>query len=429
MSNGTPEDRANLARQERDDLLHRKNIDLMSDEEIAAFRRALEGMKQISEEVRSDRRGFFAHAASHGVPDWDCPHHLPDRLFLPWHRAYLYRFEQALQDVVPGVTIPWWDWTQTPRVPEAFDVPEAGGRPNTLFSTRTLVTEADRREGRPVVDETFRNPGAGGRQLPTFERLAQTYAQPSFASFNDDLEGVHDQVHVWTSGTMGDVAYAAFDPLFWAHHCMVDRVWWLWQQENRFPALPVSSQLGTVLEPFNMTVSDTLNANALGYEYAGAEVLLEPVGQTEDDRVVTAPADVASLADVPFMRADLEIGGINQRGSSFEGRVYLNRPDADAGTGYDDGSYAGSFHVFAHGGCFGGEGHCDVPDERRRFDRRPLPPAIRLKKRVQMTEALRKALGAGELSVSIVAIREEGAGGGDDEPLFDARRVSIVLYQ
>jgi tyrosinase len=38
--------------------------------------------------------------------------------FLPWHREYLYRFEQALQSVNPNVTLPYWDWTQA----EALDI-------------------------------------------------------------------------------------------------------------------------------------------------------------------------------------------------------------------------------------------------------------------------------------------------------------------
>lgn len=37
--------------------------------------------------------------------------------FLPWHREYLYRFEEALQAVDPAVTIPYWDWTD----PNALD--------------------------------------------------------------------------------------------------------------------------------------------------------------------------------------------------------------------------------------------------------------------------------------------------------------------
>lgn len=38
--------------------------------------------------------------------------------FLPWHRIYLYEFEQALQDFCPDVTMPWWDFTASKYTPE-----------------------------------------------------------------------------------------------------------------------------------------------------------------------------------------------------------------------------------------------------------------------------------------------------------------------
>src|SRR3712207_8148040 len=31
--------------------------------------------------------------------------------FCAWHRQYLRAFEKELQSQVPGVTIPYWDWT------------------------------------------------------------------------------------------------------------------------------------------------------------------------------------------------------------------------------------------------------------------------------------------------------------------------------
>ena len=45
------------------------------------------------------------------------------------------------------------------------------------------------------------------------------------------LESIHDSVHVDVGGIghMGDPAVAAFDPIFWFHHCQVDRVLALWQ--------------------------------------------------------------------------------------------------------------------------------------------------------------------------------------------------------
>ena len=41
--------------------------------------------------------------------------------FLPWHRVYLYEFEQALQDHCPDVTMPYWDWTMPQYKPEHPD--------------------------------------------------------------------------------------------------------------------------------------------------------------------------------------------------------------------------------------------------------------------------------------------------------------------
>jgi tyrosinase len=45
------------------------------------------------------------------------------------------------------------------------------------------------------------------------------------------LESIHDSIHVDVggSGHMGDPTVAAFDPIFWLHHCNVDRVLALWQ--------------------------------------------------------------------------------------------------------------------------------------------------------------------------------------------------------
>jgi tyrosinase len=45
------------------------------------------------------------------------------------------------------------------------------------------------------------------------------------------LEGIHDMVHVDVGGAghMGNVPVAAFDPIFWLHHCQVDRLFCLWQ--------------------------------------------------------------------------------------------------------------------------------------------------------------------------------------------------------
>lgn len=416
-------DAANAARLERDDILHRKNAALLSQDEAGALRAAWEQIKDISASVRGDDRGFFEHAGLHGVPYWRCPHHDPHRIFLPWHRAYLYRLEQALQDRVPGVTLPWWDWTTTRAIPPAFAASDAlGGSP-------TLVTAADVREGGQVLDETSRAPG-DPRRLPGPEALRDVLGEPSFAVFSDACESIHDAVHVWVGGTMANVSYAAFDPLFWAHHCMIDRVWWLWQQAGRMNAVPAPGWERLVLEPFNLTVGDVLNANALGFDYADTETLLVPKAGAGRPGEIIVTEPVATDVAVPatdFAGADLEIGGIKHVGGTYEGLVYFNNPAASADTGEDESAgYAGTFVVFGHGGCFGAEGHCDAPDERRRFDSRPLSRAIRMKKRVRIGDALRElARSAEEIQVTIVA-RPTDPGAAD---VLDVKRISIVTYR
>ncbi|KAL2358572.1 common central domain of tyrosinase-domain-containing protein [Cryomyces antarcticus] len=47
----------------------------------------------------------------------------------------------------------------------------------------------------------------------------------------DSLESLHDAIHSLTgsSGHMSYLDYAAFDPIFWLHHTMIDRCFALWQ--------------------------------------------------------------------------------------------------------------------------------------------------------------------------------------------------------
>lgn len=66
---------------------------------------------------------------------------------------------------------------------------------------------------------------------------------------------------------MGSVATAAFDPIFWSHHVMIDRVWYLWQLQNGLHNIP-PDYLDKALPPFSLTVRDVLDINSLGYEYA-----------------------------------------------------------------------------------------------------------------------------------------------------------------
>jgi tyrosinase len=83
----------------------RKNIDFLTPEELERFRNAVARMKSL-DQYEQDERSFGYWARIHAN---QCQHSWEQ--FLTWHRAYLYFFEQQLQDVDPTVTLPYWDWT------------------------------------------------------------------------------------------------------------------------------------------------------------------------------------------------------------------------------------------------------------------------------------------------------------------------------
>ena len=101
-----------------------------------------------------------------------------------------------------------------------------------------------------------------------------------------------------------------------------------------------------------------------------------------------------------FGRADIEVYGIDQSGASFEGRVFLNNPEANLSTPLSpEHGYAGSFHVYGYGIW-----PADVADN-------PAKPAasqgIRapITKTVIATEAVRRAAARSkEARVTVVPI-------------------------
>ena len=82
----------------------RKNIDCLTPEELQRFRNAVCKMKSL-DKYEQDERSFGYWARIHAN---QCQHSWEQ--FLTWHRAYLYFFEQQLQDIDPTVTLPYWDW-------------------------------------------------------------------------------------------------------------------------------------------------------------------------------------------------------------------------------------------------------------------------------------------------------------------------------
>lgn len=253
--------------------------------------------KKIQNLPKNDNRGYQYFAGLHDYPGKYCWHYpmmndgYPDvDLFLPWHRAYLYKIEKSLQEQVPGVTIPYWDWrTDDPKnqaIPKAFSDPyDDQKNPNSLYNYRIIFPEINLDRYTERFPGTVHISGA----LPTYSSIDKIVNDPNdvFAEFSNNLNyGPHGNVHLWTggigkwadgkrrNGDMYHTTYAAFDPIFWSHHCMIDKLWWTWQRNRGVKNIP-DEWKSMVLKPFEMKVSDVLDIYQLGYDY-GADGATQP---------------------------------------------------------------------------------------------------------------------------------------------------------
>jgi tyrosinase len=242
----------------------------MTSGELAKLRAAFAKLQETD-----DERGYQYLAGIHGLPlpmYCDQAHGRP--AFLPWHRAYLYRVELALRATGHDVMLPWWDWLTVREVPPAY----AAVTDNPLFSAKIdpqALAQGARGEGDAGDEEeprlarhaeTIREPGRPQTRLPTVVEVERIMAYSDYASFNTKIDDPHGMVHVWVGGHMGDIPFAAYDPIFWAHHCMIDRLWRLWQLHHPQASFPqhVASE---TMEPFNLTAGQVLDPTALGYDY------------------------------------------------------------------------------------------------------------------------------------------------------------------
>jgi pyrrolidone-carboxylate peptidase len=208
--------------------------------------------------------------------------------FLPWHRYFCREMELLLQTKRPNVTLPYWDW--------AADSADPLGAPiwNTDPAYRIYVGGDGTGIGGEVTTGPFAHwaarietgggafvnrPGGVIRELgdfvgfppadigtPVFPTTVQVddvvtgfpvydtapWRSSSAGSFRNRLEGwvstilgesgvhLHNRIHIWVGGDMGP-GTSPNDPVFYLHHCNVDRIWALWQHEHpASPYLPAS---------------------------------------------------------------------------------------------------------------------------------------------------------------------------------------------
>ena len=167
---------------------------------------------------------------------WDtCQAHFNPAMedfFLPWHRMYLFFFERIIQKVSgnSSFALPYWDYTNSsspsgPRLPNKFISP--ANTTNPLFRTNR---KGPVNAGNPI---DANSPG-----VLNLDSLAQcSYSKVGVVQgFNRHLDSnLHGTVHVLVGNNkgMGQIPWAANDPIFWLHHCNIDRLWASWNDAGR----------------------------------------------------------------------------------------------------------------------------------------------------------------------------------------------------
>ncbi|MEU5656104.1 tyrosinase family protein [Streptomyces sp. NPDC047737] len=203
-------------------------------------------------------------------------------VFLPWHRLMLISLEGNMRRVLdnPEFALPYWDWSvdgdnSSPIDAQIWTDAYMGGQgvPVTdgpfgyyehdldRFTVR-IESDVDGKpvqagggDGRGLERKFARKPPDGWATLPDSADVKATlgYTPPGinpedrydtldFSAGSDGFRGrlegwlpegrpwMHNQVHQWIGGDM-DPSSSPNDPVFYLHHCNVDRIWESWMQQ------------------------------------------------------------------------------------------------------------------------------------------------------------------------------------------------------
>jgi tyrosinase len=206
----------------------RKSVETMSDEEKSRFLTSLMALRRRGGE--SDDYQFYID--SHEDDESQYGGH-KGAAFLPWHRAFLLRLERELQAIDPSVAMPYWNWQHPPS---AIFNPEflGTGGAQAQFDGLNPISHWQIRRGDGPNDTAH---------IPSWVSL-DALSKEGYSEFCFTLESLaHNQAHMWVGGEKvesqiaGDMAemYAPRDPIFFLHHCSIDRIWAQWQgARNRF---------------------------------------------------------------------------------------------------------------------------------------------------------------------------------------------------
>jgi tyrosinase len=256
---------------------------------VAAFRAGIKAMREIddAQNVAAYKYWHYSHWMPESDPPpnmisvWDqCKHGAS--YFISWHRGFLYYFEKILRQASGEAqfALPYWDYYANPNLPEIFAEPLLhDGSPNPLYWPDRL---------RSTVE---------GLSYAAFAGDVTVFPWGPGSTFEDLIErNPHNRVHGQVGGTMGAVPTAPADPVFWVHHCNIDRYWAAWLAAGR--DMPPAHQALFWDERFaydlkgewHLSIREMNRTEQLGYQYDNVKFPVAPANAMLPPRPRTVAA-------------------------------------------------------------------------------------------------------------------------------------------
>ena len=419
-------------------VVSRENIELWTPDspKLYWFRRALEGMQAISAAGRMDESGYQWVAGVHGGFGGQpyCEHGTLN--FVTWHRPYVLDFELKVRDQISKLAdaataaewrLPYWDWAapNVPGMPAAFTDPtyddHGTTKPNPLLAMPYDLPYDPGLGVDPWPTMTFRQPLSIAELQALRPLVDKALKEPDFSTFSKAIERPHNSLHTWVLGYMATYR-SSFDPIFWVHHCNIDRQFWTWQQSFGNSSIPASVHDFTC-QPFQFRDNQGgafFDTRALGYTYAASRRLVtRPVAferlaafrALDGTLPETLTIDMGRI-DHDFARAKIHFHGLEHTSRSYEIRVFANCQDTPTGDTPKTSAahFLGAYVILGHGKCPGAPGHCDrkakVADGLRRDHHlAPFDTFIDVSEGLQrLAGAYPAGPGVGPLTMSFVVV-------------------------
>ncbi|MGN6276345.1 MAG: tyrosinase family protein [Solirubrobacterales bacterium] len=287
----------------------------------------------MQQEHKDERVTWLYQAAIHGTYEkpakklWNqCTH--GTWFFVSWHRIFLFYFEEIVRSFVKELhgpeaaeawALPYWNYCRGGRfatLPEAFRQPASSSNPlyvkeraaviNAGGEIRRAAYESTKALARPhfIGVEEF---GGAPEEVRQFGQNGGIFEITPHGTVHDSVGG--------QTGWMSDIRKAAKDPIFWLHHCNIDRIWSQWIAQGGGRRNP--GEAAWLDQPFHFfdpegkevskTCREVVHTEALHYKYdavdgepaaasaqAGGAPPPASAPAQEEKLAVSAPADPPS---------------------------------------------------------------------------------------------------------------------------------------